>query len=97
MFWGCFNGSIKGPCLFWEKEQDTINQKAYCERIVPLIVGWIRMNPQLQLMQDGAPSHAAGDTAAELLARGIVQIFWPVYLPDLNPIETIWNWMKDYF
>ncbi len=24
MFWGCFNGSTKGPCLFWEKEWGTI-------------------------------------------------------------------------
>jgi transposase len=21
---------------------------------------------------------------------------WSPYSPDLNPIETVWNWMKDY-
>ena len=23
-------------------------------------------------------------------------IIWPPYSPDLNPIEKIWDWMKDY-
>ena len=96
MFWGCFNGLTKGPCLFWEKEWGTINQQTYCERIVPIIDGWIRMNPDLQLMQDWAPGHLAGDTLQDLAERGIYPIFWPAYSPDLNPIETIWNWMKDY-
>lgn len=96
MFWGCFNGNRKGPCLFWEKEWGSIGQESYCERIVPIIDGWIRMHPELQLMQDGAPRHAAGNTIRELAERGITVIFWPVYSPDLNPIETVWNWMKDY-
>ena len=96
MFWGCFAGNQKGPCLFWEKEWGSINQKSYCERIVPLIHGWIQMNPHLQFMQDGAPSHSAASTMEELLKRGIHTIFWPAYSPDLNPIETVWNWMKDY-
>jgi hypothetical protein len=23
-------------------------------------------------------------------------VFWPPFSPDLNPIETCWDWMKDY-
>ena len=23
-------------------------------------------------------------------------IEWPPYSPDLNPIETVWDWMKDW-
>ena len=40
-------------------------------------------------MQDGAPSYLAAYTKEELSERGIRIIFWPAYLPDLNPIETI--------
>ena len=54
------------------------------------------MNPGLQLMQDGAPGHAPGDTQKGLHERDIEVIFWPALSSDLNPIETVWNWMKDY-
>ena len=96
MFWACFSGISKGPCLFWEKEWKTINKESYCERIVPLVDGWLRLNPHLQFMQDGAPGHSAAYTREELSERGIQPIFWPAYSPDLNPIEAVWNKMKDY-
>jgi len=89
MFWGCFAGGVKGPCLFWEKEWGLINKILYCKRIVPLIYGWIQINPYFYFMQDGAPSYLAAYTKEELSERGIRIIFWPAYLPDLNPIETI--------
>jgi hypothetical protein len=96
MFWACFNDTQKGPCLFWEKEWGKITSDSYCDRIVPLIDGWLRLHPQLKLMQDNAPGHAASGTVIELLERGIIPISWPAYSPDLNPIEKIWNWMKDW-
>jgi ketohexokinase/beta-glucosidase len=96
MFWGCFNGVTKGPGIFWEKDWGWIGQESYCAHIVPIIDGWMRINPGLQLMQDGAPGHAAGDTQVDLKERGITPLFWPAFSLDLNPIETVWNWMKDY-
>jgi len=92
---GCFTSDKKGPYLFWE-EWRCINKTSYCEKIVPLIHGWIRMNPHLQFMQDGALGHSATSTKGELLKQGIHTIFWPACSLDLNPIETIWNWIKDY-
>jgi len=43
MFWGAFFDNQKGPSLFWEKEWGTITTQAYCERVVPLIDGIIRL------------------------------------------------------
>ena len=47
-------------------------------------------------MQDNAGPHAAHGTIQELLNRGIRLIEWPPFSPNLNPIEHVWNKMKDW-
>jgi len=101
MFWGSFAGTRKGPGVFWEKDWGKINEESYREHIVPIIDGWIRwcrglFGEALVLMQDGASGHAARGTQADLRERGVTVIHWPPYSPDLNPIESVWNWMKDW-
>jgi transposase len=75
MFWSCFNGDIKGPYVFWEKEWGSINAARYRERIVPLVEGWLRLNRnagnELVFMQDSAHAHRAALTMEDLRERGI--------------------------
>ncbi|KAI1000535.1 hypothetical protein K3495_g7657 [Podosphaera aphanis] len=54
------------------------------------------MRQDLQVMQDNAPSHKAAQTMRELSERQITPIEWPPYSLDLNPIENVWNMMKNY-
>ena len=35
-------------------------------------------------------------TREEIQEREIYTIFWPAFSLDLNPIETVWNEMKDW-
>ena len=96
MFWGCFAGPEKGPCLYWEKEWGSIDSETYYQKIVPLIDGMVSMRPWLSVMQDNAPPHAAARTMEEMGERAITPIPWPPNSPDLNPIEAVWDFMKDY-
>jgi transposase len=60
------------------------------------VEGWIKLNPHLKFMQDNARGYRARETLEECRERGIRPIFWPPFSPDLNPIETVWNRMKDF-
>jgi hypothetical protein len=81
MFWGSFSGHTKGPSLFWEKDWGNINAASYQQHTVPLIAGWITIHPNLVLVQDNAPGHAARETRQDLQERGVRAILWPVYSP----------------
>jgi transposase len=47
-------------------------------------------------MQDNAPAHAAKETKQLLADLAINRFEWPPYSPDLNPIETLWKYMKNF-
>jgi DDE superfamily endonuclease/Transposase len=100
MFWGSFNGSRKGPGLIWEKSWKSITSESYREHVVPLIDRSIQQarerGQHLILIQDNAPAHTARATREELDRRGIQYDKWPPFSPDLNPIEMVWNWMKEW-
>ena len=93
---GLFCGYRKGSRSVLEKDWGSIKVESYCVKVVPLIEGWIRLNPSLIFMQDNALLYSALITLQELRDRGIQFIEWPVFSPDLNPIEAVWNLMKQW-
>jgi transposase len=96
MFWGSISGLYsKGPGIFWEKDWGSISLASYCQHIVPTVCRYCDQW-RLTFMQDNASSHSSKESIAELRLRGLCPIFWPANSPNLNPIEALWDWMKDY-
>ncbi len=47
-------------------------------------------------MQDSVRAYTAADVLREFAERGIRLIRWPPFSPDLNPIEMLWDDMKNW-
>ena len=96
MFWGYFSKHGTGP---WVSIQGLMNQSQYIsvlkEELIPEFNRAKRAIPGTwRLMQDNAPCHTANAVKAVLREKGVQLIEWPPYSPDLNPIESTWNWIK---
>jgi hypothetical protein len=98
MFWGSIVDGKKGPALFWEKEWGSINSTRYDRKILSMIQRFFRDHPlsRYRFWQDNASSHRSYETKTNLLIRHIPTIPAPRYSPDLNLIEHVWNWMKNW-
>jgi transposase len=82
-----------GECLLW--------QNGWCngEQTVQFLrelARWRAGQPgRLVVIWDNAPCHVAKVVKAEAARLGIEIVNLPGYSPDLNPIERLWDWMRE--
>jgi len=97
MFWGSISGKYgRHRGLFWEKKWENINEGSYSGIIIPIVDEILKQYPELHFQQDNAKGHASAFARSVFEAAGIRVMEWPPCSPDLNPIEIIWDDMKDY-
>ncbi len=81
-----------GECMIWED--------GWCdgERTVAFLGALKEWRAGKQgrvvVIWDNAPCHTAKVVKAKAAELGIELVFLPGYSPDLNPIERLWDWMR---
>lgn len=73
-----------------------MTSESYCEKILPFIRHENCLKPHLILVQDNTPCHKATGTMRAYDRLSMNHMFLPVFSSDLNPIESLWNKMKDH-
>lgn len=82
-----------GECFLWENGWCNGEQTVLFLRAV---AQWrAGKKGRIVLIWDNAPCHIAKIVTAEAARLGIEIVNLPGYSPDLNPIERLWDWMRE--
>ena len=95
MVWGCFSGLKGRGGLYFLPKGTTMNSDRYIDCLDNHLLPFMRRHGCKRFLQDGAPCHTSKKTLAHLKDQPFAIVDWPGNSPDLNPIENLWNWMKD--
>ena len=79
-----------------KKKWDTINSNQYNEYILFDIQECVINCFKLIYMQNNTSFHQSRLTTRNFIARDIYTIIWFAYFFNLNFIEHVWNWIKNF-
>jgi transposase len=82
-----------GQCLIWEV--GPCDGNATCQ-FLERVARWRAGRPgKVVVIWDNAPCHIARVVTGHAEELGLELVFLPGYSPDLNPIERLWDWMRE--
>jgi transposase len=94
MVWGCVWYNGKSELCVTDR---TIDAKYYIEILRDYMLPCLPNSDRYYFQHDNASPHTA-ETVTNWLAENDVKVLqdWPPYSPELNPIESVWSYMKAY-
>jgi transposase len=91
-WYGAYDFS-EGRCLIWH-EGHCNSDHTIC--FLARLAAWLNESTrQVVIIWDGAPWHRSRKVQAKAQALGFLLVPLPGYSPDLNPIERLWQWMRE--
>lgn len=95
MVWGSFDGTYGRAGIRFLPKDKTMNTEEYLATLEANMLPWYESRNNSHFLQDGAPCHKSKRSLNWFQERGIPLISWPGNSPDLNPIENMWDLMKN--
>ena len=95
MVWGSFNGVGDCEGLHFLNRSETMNQDRYIQILEKHMLTIFQVQGCEIFMQDGTSCHVAKRVKKWLGEKKIKVLDWPENSPNLNPIENLWNIIKN--
>jgi transposase len=98
MVWAGFTHHHKTRLVFLEYGRGRgrgLTAQRYVDQVLqPIILPFLTAHPGTILQQDNARPHSERLTQNFLAANNVQTLPWPALSPDMNPIEHVWDYMK---
>ena len=90
MVWGSISWNDRTPSVVLD---GNLTARRYVDEILqPVVLPFLARHPDITLFQqDNARPHSARLTPDFLVANNVNVLPWPAFLPDLSPIEHLWD------